>query len=152
YRVRTNGSDLQRLTDDPAYDDQAVLSPDGRTVAFVSTRADGHSHLFLLDVASKRTTQLTSGDGGDFRPSWSPDGTQIAFSSDRNTHAPNLPGRWEHLQSTLLYVIHADGKGLRPLTRGRGVAGAPRWTPDGKRIYYYETTEVGGWFAQRGDL
>ena len=152
YRVRPDGSDLQRLTDDPAYDDQAVLSPDGKTVAFVSSRADGRAHLFLLDVESRRATQLTSGEAGDFRPAWSPDGTMIAFTSDRNTHSPNLPGRWERLQSTVLFVIQRDGKGLRALTRGRGVAGAPRWASDSKRIYYYETTELGGWYAQRGDL
>src|SRR5262245_3133591 len=41
YRVRTNGMAVERLTDDPAYDDQAALSPDGNSVAFVSSRDGG---------------------------------------------------------------------------------------------------------------
>ena len=60
YRVHPDGSDLERLTDDPAFDDQGVLSPDGRTLAFVSTRGSGTANLWLLDLAAKKYTNLTS--------------------------------------------------------------------------------------------
>jgi len=50
-----------------------------------------------------------------------------------------------------VYVIRPDGSDLRRVTRGRGVAGSPRWSPDGKRIYYYETTELGAWYAEDGN-
>jgi Tol biopolymer transport system component len=40
YRVHPDGSALERLTDSPAYDDQAAFSPDGRQLVFVTTRAD----------------------------------------------------------------------------------------------------------------
>jgi TolB protein len=151
YRVRTDGAGLEQLTNDAAYDDQAAASPDGGTIAFVSTRAHGKTNIFLLDVASRRTRALTPGAGSDFRPSWSPDGAWIAFTSDRGTSPSRVPGQWEHLHSTSLYVVRKDGSDLRALTRGRGVTGTPRWSADGKRIYFYETTEVGSWFAQRGD-
>ncbi len=151
YRIKIDGSGLERLTNDPAYDDQAAFSPDARTIAFVSSREGGRAHIWLLDVASRRARPLTSGAGGDFRPSWSRDGQWIAFTSDRDTHAPNRPGRWEHLQSTRLYVVRADGSGLRALTRGRGVAGSPHWYADGQKILYYETTELGAWNAAGGD-
>lgn len=150
YRVHLDGSGLERLTDDPAYDDQGVLSPDGKTLAFVSSRGTGRAHIWLLDLASRRARLLTPSSGSDFRPAWSPDGKWIAFSSDRDSNAGHLPGRWELLQSLSVYVIRPDGSDLRRVTRGRGVAGSPRWSPDGKRIYYYETTELGAWYAEFG--
>ena len=74
YRVKPDGSGLERLTDSPAYDDQAAFSPDGRQLVFVSTRGGGTADLWTLDLQTRRATALTSGPGGDFRPSWSPDG------------------------------------------------------------------------------
>jgi TolB protein len=151
FRVHPDGSGLDRLTDDPAYDDQAALSPDGSTVAFVSTRRTGRAHIWLLDVATRATRQLTADSGSDFRPSWSPDGQWVAFSSDRDSHPGDLPGRWEHLQSTRLFIVRRDGTALRALTPAGGFAGTPKWSADGKRIVFYETTPLGTWYAQRGD-
>ena len=150
YRVHLDGSGLERLTDDPAFDDQAVLAPDGKTLAFVSSRGMGRAHIWLLDLGSRRARLLTPNSGSDFRPAWSPDGQWLAFTSDRDSNAGHLPGRWERLQSLGVYVIRPDGSGLRRVTRGRGVAGSPRWSLDGKRIYYYETTELGAWYAEFG--
>ena len=47
YRAHPDGTGLERLTDDPSFDDQAALSPDGRTVAFVSSRS-GHAEIWTL--------------------------------------------------------------------------------------------------------
>lgn len=69
YHARPNGADLERLTDSPAYDDQAAFSPDGRQIVFVTTRAGGMADLWTLEVQTRRAKPLTSGDGGDFRPS-----------------------------------------------------------------------------------
>ena len=64
YRIHPDGSDLERLTDDPAFDDQGVLSPDGRTLAFISTRGSGTANLWLLDLATRKYTNLTKNQGG----------------------------------------------------------------------------------------
>src|SRR6185436_7778133 len=48
YRIHPDGTGLERLTDDPAFDDQGALSPDGRSLAFISTRGDGTANLWLL--------------------------------------------------------------------------------------------------------
>ncbi len=148
YRIHPDGSGMERLTDDPAFDDQGTLSPDGRTLAFISTRASGTANLWLLNLATKKYTNLTSNQGGNFRPAWSPDGTWIAFSSDRDADAGVIPGQWELLQSTGIYIVHPDGTGLRRITKAGGVAGSPAWSPDGKKILFYETDESGAYMAK----
>jgi TolB protein len=143
YIPRASGRNgLQRLTDHPAFDDQGVLSPDGETLAFVSTRREGTADLWLLNVTSGRYTQLTHRSGGNFRPSWSPDGRWIAFSSDRNADPGMRPGMFERLQSTGIYVMRRDGTGLRRLTRAGGFSGTTSWSADGTRVLFYETDEV----------
>lgn len=148
YRVHPDGSGLEQLTRDPAFDDQGTLAPDGATLAFVSTRGAGTANIWLLNIATGVYRNLTRNRGGNFRPSWSPDGRWIAFSSDRDSNPGSLPGSWEHLQSTGIYIVHPDGSGLRRLTRSGGVAGSPAWSSDSKRVLYYETDEVGAYLAK----
>ncbi len=137
YRVKPDGTALERLTDNPAFDDQAAFSPDSNQVVFVTTRANGHANLWILDLRSRKAKALTSGMGGDFRPSWSPDGKWIAFSSDRGSTLPMGKGRWEHLQIADVYLIHPDGSGLKRLTEHGNFCGSPKWTRDSRRIVAY---------------
>jgi TolB protein len=137
YRVHPDGSGLERLTDSPAYDDQAAFSPDGRQIVFVTTRAGGTADLWTLDVQTHRAKALTSGPGGDFRPAWSPDGRWIAFSSDRTTGLPFAHGRWEALHVTDIYLIHPDGSGVKRLTDHTATCGSPKWSADSRRVIAY---------------
>jgi len=151
YRIHPDGTGLEQLTNDPAFDDQGALSPNGRSLAFISTRGGGTANLWLLDLATGRYTALTTGQSGNFRPAWSPDGTWIAFSSDRDAAPGVFPGQWETLQSTGIYIIHPDGTGMRRVTRTGGVAGSPSWSSDGRRILFYETDETGAFLAKSGN-
>jgi Tol biopolymer transport system component len=137
YRTHPDGTGIERLTDDPAYDDQAAFSPEGSRVVFVSTRAGGRANLWILDVASHKATPLTAGNGGDFRPSWSPDGAWIAFSSDRDSDFPPGGVRWERLHLADIYLIHPDGTGLKRISQHGGFCGSPKWTADSKSVVTY---------------
>ncbi|HEV3277712.1 MAG TPA: hypothetical protein VG860_12915 [Terriglobia bacterium] len=150
YRIHPDGGGLERLTDDPAYDDQAGFSPDGQRVVFVSTRAGGRANLWVLDVTSQKATPLTSGDGGDFRPSWSPDREWIAFSSDRGSDLPPAKGRWERLQLADVYLVHPDGSGLRRISEHGGFCGSPKWTPDSQSVVAYCTSAQDTWTYRFG--
>ena len=147
YRVRPDGARLERLTDDPAFDDQAVISPDGNSLAFVSSRS-GQADIWLLDVRTRRLRNLTDSAGGDYRPAWSPDGRWIAFTSDRDSEGARAatsikPGRsFAPLQSTSLYVIRADGSGLRRVTNDESSVGGAAWSPDGMQIALYEAAPL----------
>jgi Tol biopolymer transport system component len=138
YRVHPDGTGLERLTDNPAYEDQAAFSPDEKQIVFVSTRAEGFANLWILDVATRRQRPLTAGQGGDFRPAWSPDGKWIAFSSDRDSDLPSAKGRWERLHIAGIYLVHPDGTGLRRLTAmDENFCGSPKWSADSKSVIAY---------------
>ncbi len=140
YRMKPDGTNLERLTDSAAYDDQAAFSGDGQQIVFVTTRADGTADLWTLDIRTQRAKALTSGPGGDYRPSWSPDGSWIAFTSDRGTGLPFSHGRWEALQRTEIYLVHPDGSGLRQLTKRGEFCGSPKWSADSRHVIAYCTT------------
>ena len=107
---------------------------DGRTLLFSGNRSPNweregiNSEIYALDIASNRIRALTSRDGPDAEPAVSPDGRLIAYTGfdDRNRSYENV----------LLYVMNADGSGVRALTGAldRSV-GAPVWAADGRSIY-----------------
>jgi len=137
YRIHPDGTGIERLTDDPAYDDQAAFSPDGNQLVFVSTRGGGRANLWVLDVVTHKARALTTENGGDFRPSWSPDGAWIAFSSDRESSFPDAKGRWERLHLVDIYLIRPDGSGLKRISGHGDFCGSPKWTPDSKSVVAY---------------
>ena len=137
YRIHPDGTGIERLTDAPAYDDQSAFSPEGTRIVFVSTRAGGRANLWILDSATHKAAPLTSGNGGDFRPSWSPDRAWIAFSSDRDSDFPPAGGRWERMHLVDVYLIHPDGSGLKRISKHGDFCGSPKWTADSKAIVAY---------------
>ncbi|WP_433887645.1 hypothetical protein [Streptomyces sp. CA-111067] len=155
YRVALDGTGVQPLVNSSAVDTAGTLSPDGRTLAFVSTRSTTGNYLaqvWLLDIRTGKLTNLTgtpalagdpAGPDGHFRPSWSPDGQWIAFASDRNTQwrGHNNGVGWEHTQALSIYLIRKDGTGFRQVvSKPDYCLGSPKWSPDGRRIVYYEIT------------
>ncbi|HZU71738.1 MAG TPA: S9 family peptidase [Acidimicrobiales bacterium] len=152
-----------KVTDLPAGVSQPSWSPDGTAVAFVSpvgapppardrsptersaprvvrglfARQDnigwfeGRRHVFVLEVATGQVRQVTDGDWDDDMPAWSPDGDSIVFSSDRDRR------RDDRFMRSDAWVVPSRGRGRpRRLTRGRGRAAFPRFSPDGTRVAF----------------
>jgi Tol biopolymer transport system component len=108
---------------------------------FASTRS-GIPQLYLVNADNTDLTQLTIMEKGACQPSWSPDGSQLVFIS------PCL-GRADFFETiyneSSLYIINADGTGLKQLTPAPGSDFEPAWSPDGTRIAF---TSVRGGFRQ----
>ena len=145
YAMDADGSRPRNLTQHPAKDVQPAWSPDGRRIAFVSRR-DGNSEVYVMDADGSKKRNLTRDRANEDYPTWSPDGRRIAFLRGR-LHGNPRPGRdvrrW-YLYD--LYVVNADGSGLRrptlrvpegtPETTGPHKGGQVVWSPDGRTIYF----------------
>jgi dipeptidyl aminopeptidase/acylaminoacyl peptidase len=91
------------------------------------------NHLYVFDVKSKTLTQITSGRWDEGSPAWSPDGSRVAFVSNR-TEDPDANSNSD------IWVVSAGntdlGGTLIRITDYEGGDGAPAWSPDGKWIAY----------------
>ncbi len=112
------------------------IAPDGRAVAFVVTelseeRDEYLSNVWLVPTAGGEPRRFTAGPLRDTAPRWSPDGTRLAFVSERE---PGKKGQ--------LHVMRADGGEPVRLTALPNGVSAPAWSPDGTRLAF--VSKVGG--------
>ena len=113
----TFDSAAQKLTDLPGQELFPSLSPDGKSFVF-SSRHQGSWDIYRQFVGERSATNLTEGAGsGDFQPSYSPDGTAIAFMSTRNGGG--------------IFVMKSDGSEVTQIT---DAGYNPTWSPDGREL------------------
>lgn len=113
FVIGVDGTDLMRLTDDPANDSRPSWSPDGSSIAFDSDR-DGDREIFVMNSDGSSQRQLTVNAARDDFAAWSPDSTAIVFVSNRD-------GNQE------IYVMRADGSDQTNLTRTDADDFYPSW-------------------------
>jgi Tol biopolymer transport system component len=119
----------RRLTDHPALDYNAFFSPDGRRIAFVSER-DGNLELYTIRADGSDLRRLTDDFALDDHPVFSPDGQRLAFVSTREPAA--TPGQaWN-----AIYVMNADGSGVKRLSPAGTANYSPAWSPQGNLIAF----------------
>jgi TolB protein len=133
YAVDADGSGEVNLTRDPADDWSPAWSPDGERIAFASGR-EGELRVFVMAPDGSGVRRVTE-IWGEY-PAWSPDGERIVFASYVGGTGPTGDPDYD------LYVIDADGGGLRHLTDGPANDMYPTWSPDGVRIAFESTRDT----------
>lgn len=133
--LRANGKPLgepTKLTASEAGDSEPAVSPDGKKLAFVSNRDGLYRQIYVMKATlpggpDNRPIQLTHTVGAhNSSPEWSPDGTKIAFASDRLEEQVNE-----------VYVMNSTGSNETRLTTGRFSSDfGPSFSPDGKKIAF----------------
>ncbi|HET9983281.1 MAG TPA: PDZ domain-containing protein [Longimicrobiales bacterium] len=120
--VGKDGGEARRLTSTPAFESDPHLSPDGRWIAFTSTRT-GTPAVYVMPVEGGDAKRLTWHPAAAYARGWSPDGKEVVFASERDA-APVAYDR--------LWTVPAGGGLARMLPAYMGERGA--FAPDGRRL------------------
>lgn len=107
------------------------LSRDGQWMVFSSTQHSPNADIYVKSVSGRTVTQLTSDAASDVMPAISPDGTRIAFASNRS-------GSWN------LYLMPATGGQAIQLSVSPAHELHPSWSPDGKRLAFCRLGQMSG--------
>ena len=125
YIMHGNGDVVQLLATTPGPKTDPVISPDGKKVVFTlgTVQTGSASPLWIVNSDGTGLTQLTTDGAIDYRPTWSPDGSELAFVSTRDGNAE-------------IYVMNADGTGQVNITNDAASDNAPAWSPSGSTILF----------------
>jgi Tol biopolymer transport system component len=122
FVMRADGRGLQQLTFSNSFDGDPAWSWLDR-IAFESERT-GNSDIWAIDSDGADETRLTTAPAFDGDPAWSPNGSRIAFTSERDNGDREI------------YVMNADGTGQTRLTNTPGFDENPSWSPNGRWIAF----------------
>ncbi len=99
------------------------IGPQGKLLAYSSTRHSRNSHLYIKAITGATVTQITDGPANDAQPEFDPSGQKIAFTSDRGGH-------WD------IWVIDVNGRNPIQITNNAMPELHPSWSPDGSSLVF----------------
>ena len=127
YIADYDGANPRKVTNTATLNITPTWSPDSRAIAYTSYRPSGGMGTFqdivLSYIATGERRTPANGDPSkqNYLPIWSPDGSRIAFTTNRDGNPE-------------IYVMNADGSGVRRLTNSPAIDVSPTWSPSGNQI------------------
>ncbi|MCB0662121.1 MAG: PD40 domain-containing protein [Saprospiraceae bacterium] len=136
------GNILKQLTDNPGYDAEATVSPDGTKIVFTSTRS-GDLELYTMDIDGSNVKQVTDKLGYDGGAFFSPDSKRLVFRASRPTDKEDVKTYTDLLKQGLvqptnmeIYTCNVDGSDMKEVTNLGGANWAPFYHPSGNKIIF----------------
>lgn len=123
FLMRPDGSDKRRLTYGPPKSHAASWSPDGKYLTF-QRGANQQDQLYIMELSTLNTWQISNCNPGCVSPVWSPDGAWIAYYS--------LP-----LETSQIYIMPAQGGTPRQITFDSRPSYAPAWNASGSALLFH---------------
>ena len=141
YVMNPDGTGITNLTRSPGTGDTlCTISPDGTRIAFMRGEMWDwdKQEIWIMDADGSNQVQLTNNNKADGHPDFSPDGTQIVFSS------------WRDDDNEEIYIMNADGSNQRRITNHPAPDNDPDWSPDGRFIAFKSTRAY--WTGEEDDF
>jgi Tol biopolymer transport system component/imidazolonepropionase-like amidohydrolase len=148
YRVPSTGGDATCLTQDSgvALNFHPRISPDGKTIAFVSDRK-GQNNLWLMDIDGRNPRPVSlNKDVRVFEPAWTPDGRNLIV---RRTSVARDAGP---AAGGIFMYSREGGEGIRIVPENFRGAASPSISADGKHLYFQVNTGGQGVWSGRADV
>ena len=142
YVADLKGNIRKKLTNEPGYDAEATVSPQGDKIVFTSDRS-GDLELYVMDIDGSNVVQVTNGLGYDGGAFFSPDGKQLVFRSSRPTSEEDVKEYRDLLSQGLvaptnmeIYTCNIDGSNLKQITHLGKANWAPYFHPSQEKIIF----------------
>lgn len=142
FIANEDGTGLKQLTDNPYYDAEATVSPDGTKIIFTSLR-EGDLDIYVMDTHGRNLKRLTFERGYDGGAFFSPDGKKIVYRAYHPKTEEEIRDYESLLKKNLvrpskmeIFVMDADGSNKKQITNNGAANFAPYFHPDGKRIIF----------------
>ncbi len=133
-----DGSEITRLTDRTVWEGNPVWSPDRCRIAYTAVTDSSNAFdkntlkdIYTMDPDGANRSRLTTSEGNDHDPDWSPDGKQLVFTSERDKNRE-------------IYIMSSKGTNQERLTNNKTDDNFPHWSPNNDRIAF-STHRDGNW-------
>ncbi len=142
FKSDLNGNIVEQLTDEPGYDAEAIISPDGTKMVFTSTRS-GDLELWTMNTDGSDLMQVTDELGYDGGAFFSPDSKKLVFRASRpqageeaETYKSLLKRGFVQPTNLEIFTCDTDGSNMKQITNLGKANWAPFFHPGGEKIIF----------------